>query len=182
MVFPGALAYMGTAVAFSSVAAVFDLSQRRIPNWLTVPGIVVGVLLHLAIGGFAQAGWSFLAGCIGGAFFLFFYLAGGMCAGDVRLITAIGCMLGITSIREVLLVTVFFGAALAVGMAALRGRLLETFRNVLIVIGHHAENGLSAHPELNVDSKQLLRLPYALPVAMGCLMMFVMASIGEGIQ
>ena len=37
---------------------------------------------------------SLAAGLIGGVLFLIFYLAGGMGAGDVKLITAVGCMAG----------------------------------------------------------------------------------------
>jgi Flp pilus assembly protein protease CpaA len=43
------LIYLGTAVAFAGVAAVHDLRTRKIPNWMTGPGTVVGVLPHLEL-------------------------------------------------------------------------------------------------------------------------------------
>src|SRR5580704_14199298 len=92
------LVYLGTSAAFAGGAAVYDLRTKKIPNWISGTGIALGVLLHLLLGGVAQAGWSILAGVAAGLLFLLFYLAGGMGAGDVKLITAIGCLVGIVSI------------------------------------------------------------------------------------
>ena len=177
---PVQIVFLGTAVAFAAVAAVHDLRDRRIPNWLTGSGIAAGLLLHLIAGGPAQAGWSLLAGLGAGAVFLIFYLAGGMGAGDVKLIAAVGCLVGVASIKDVLLATVFIGAIFAIGLAAYRGRLRETVRNVSALIGHHLENGLTAHPDLNVTSANTLRLAYALPIALGCFITFCLGSFGGG--
>ena len=40
------------ALAMAITAAVWDIKQRRIPNWLTYPGIVLGIALRgLLLGG-----------------------------------------------------------------------------------------------------------------------------------
>jgi prepilin peptidase CpaA len=176
------LVYLGTAVAFAGVAAVHDLLTKKIPNWITGPGIVLGVLMHLALGGFAQAGWSMLAGLVAGLLFLLVYLAGGMGAGDVKLITAIGCLVGIGSIKDVLVASVFLGSILALALAAKHGRVRETMRNVIALIAHHTQNGLIPHPELNVTQQETLRLPYALPIALGCVIAFCIGSFPGGSQ
>ncbi len=49
-------------VLFLSV--IFDLRVRRIPNWLTVPGVVAGLLLN-GLEGFAQFLHSFLGLMVG---------------------------------------------------------------------------------------------------------------------
>ena len=172
------LVYAGGALLCAGVAAVHDLKDRRIPNLLTGPALLVGLAFHLALGGVAQLGWSLLAGLIGGGVFLLFYLGGGMGAGDVKLMAAVGSIAGIASIREVLLGTVIIGGIFALALAAYRGRVLETLRNVVTLLGHHQKNGLRAHPELNLSSQSGLRLPYAVPIALGCLYSIWMQWLG----
>ncbi len=176
------LIYFGTAVAFAGCAAVQDIRTKKIRNWLTGSGIVLGLALHLVLGGFGQVGWSFLAGLIAGSVFLVFFLAGGMGAGDVKLITAIGCIVGIGSIRDVLLASVLIGSVFAIALAVKHGKLRETLRNVIALVVHHSENGLTAHPELNVTRTETLRLPYAVPIAFGCLVAFYVGTSAGGMQ
>jgi prepilin peptidase CpaA len=166
------LVYMGSAVALASVAAVQDIRSRRIANWLTFSGIAFWVVLHLTLGGLGQAALALLAGLAAGGIFLLFWLAGGMGAGDVKLIAAIGCVAGVSSIKEMLLGTVLAGSLLALGLAVSHGRLRVTVRNVVALLEHHGKVGLKAHPLLNVKQQDTLRLPYAVPIFLGCLFAF----------
>ncbi len=161
--------YLGSALAFATVAAVHDVRERRIPNRVSGLGILVGLFLHLVFAGIAQFAWALLAGLLAGAIFFLFYLAGGMGAGDVKLMAAIGCLTGIAFIKDVLLATVFTGAVFALLLALTHGRLRETVSNGMTLLAHHRSKGFTAHPELNVTNRKLLRLPYAVPIALGCM-------------
>lgn len=174
------LIYVEAALLCAGVAAVTDLRSRRIPNWLTGPSFVLGLLLHLAFSGPSQAGWALLAGVIAGSLFLLLFVAGGMGAGDVKLMAAVGCLVGIGSVRDVLLATVLLGALLAIVLAASRGKLRETLGNAFTLLGHHQAHGLAVHPELNVLNRSLLRLPYAVPIAGGCLVTLLL-RVHEGL-
>jgi prepilin peptidase CpaA len=160
--------YATAALACAGVAVVFDLRERRIPNWLTGPALLFGLVLHLMLGGFAQLGWSLAAALIAGTVFMVFYVAGGMGAGDVKLIAALAAIAGIADVANLLLATVIAGGVFAVALAAYRGALRRTLGNVVALAVHHRVNGLTAHPELNVSNRTALRLPYALPIALGC--------------
>jgi len=46
--------------------------------------------------------------------------------------------------------------------------LKETLLNVGALANHHKNQGLQAHPELNVRNAATLRLPYGLAIAAGC--------------
>src|SRR3970282_1119246 len=83
-------------LAWATIAAVFDVRDRRLPNWLPLGGFVVGAIYALVTGvsllGGNTANAMFAAAI---AFLLFFpmYIAGWMGAGDVKLFAAMG-MLG----------------------------------------------------------------------------------------
>src|ERR1700712_1629037 len=129
--------YIVAALACASVAGVYDLRTRRIPNKLTLPAIFAGLLLHLIIGSPAEMGWAALAGLIAGGIFLLFFLAGGMGAGDVKLMAAIGCLAGSGNVKDVLISTVLIGAVMGVALALYRGRLRQTLSNVVTLAQHH---------------------------------------------
>lgn len=163
------------ALLCACVGSVHDLRERRIPNWLTGLGTVAGLSLHTAAGGWHGLEVSVFAGLLAGGISLIFWVAGGLGAGDVKLMTAIGCLAGMSSLRLELISIALFGAGFAIVFSLYRGRLRETLRNVAVLLQHHRREGLRPHPELNLDNAGALRLPFALPIAFGCL--FVMCRL-----
>jgi prepilin peptidase CpaA len=163
------LVYVTAALLCAGFAAFFDLRTRRIPNILTGPSILLGLVLHLVLGGWSQLGLAAAAAAIAGGIFLVFYLAGGMGAGDVKLMTAVACIAGYHSLFELLVATVLMGGVFAIILAILRGKLKETFRNIGALFAHHRDAGLTPHPDLNLKNTHTLRLPYAIAIAAGCL-------------
>ena len=133
--------------------------------------------MHLFFGGWAQLGSAALAGLICFAIFLIFWLAGGMGAGDVKLITAVGCLAGLPNIGNLLVSTALAGGMMAIVIAVRRGRAKETLLNVGALAIHHRLEGLTPHPSLNVSNTQTLRLPYAVPIATGCAVALCLAAV-----
>jgi prepilin peptidase CpaA len=166
--------YLVAASLSASTGAIFDLKSARIPNQLTGGSLLAGLALHLCRGGASALGASALAGLLAGAAFLLFYVAGGMGAGDVKLMAAVGCIAGLSPLRMILFATIFCGALFGVAMAAYHRRLKQTVANALVLISHHWRCGLKPHPALNVlepdeSRPRRLKLPFALPIAAGCL-------------
>src|ERR1035437_8825356 len=64
------LTYPATASACALVGSVFDVKSRRIPNFVTVPAFLLGLAMHLALGGWRQLLTSLAAGVICGLVFL----------------------------------------------------------------------------------------------------------------
>jgi len=160
--------YPAAALLCGSIASIFDVKSRRVPNFVTAPGVLIGLLFHLTRDGWQQMLTALLAGLICGMVFLVFYLAGGMGAGDVKLIVATGCIAGLPNIGYLLILTALSGGVMAISLATLRGRLKETFLNVGALASHHTQSGLTPHPALNVLNSNTLRLPYALAITAGC--------------
>jgi prepilin peptidase CpaA len=133
--------------------------------------------MHLFLGGWAQLGSAALAGLICFVVFLIFWLAGGMGAGDVKLMAAAGCLAGLPHVGNLLVSTALAGGLMAIVMALWRGRAKETLLNVGALVVHHRLEGLTPHPSLNVSNSQTLRLPYAVPIATGCVMALFLAGM-----
>lgn len=164
--------YPAAASVCAAMGSITDVRSRRVPNLLTGPAMLAGLALHFAFGGWHGMLLAAAAGSICGAIFLVFFIAGGMGAGDVKLITAIGCLVGMSNIVSVLALTAIAGGVMAVGLAVARGQLKQTLFNVGALASHHTTQGLKPHPELNVLNKNTLRLPYALAIAAGTIITF----------
>ena len=169
--------YAAVAVVCASMACVFDLRHRRIPNRLTGPALLAGIAAHASFAGWKGAADSASAALIAGFVFLLFHLAGGMGAGDVKLIAASASLVGMSSLAALLIATGLAGGLLAVGVSVARGVLRQTLTNTCAVAAHHRLNGLSPHPELNLKNADTIRLPYAVPVAAGCLFVLARAMV-----
>jgi prepilin peptidase CpaA len=169
--------YPGVATAIALVGAATDIKSRRIPNWITGPAIVLGLGLHAALDGWHGLLTSFAAGLICGVIFVVFYIAGGMGAGDVKLITAVGCIAGLSHVAYLLILTSVAGGVMGIAFALLRGRLKQTLTNVGTLAAHHKQEGLTPHPELHVMNAQTLRLPYGVAIAAGCTITFYLFGI-----
>lgn len=111
-----------------TVAVVTDLRSRRIPNLLTAAMAAAGL-------GLAAAGSSgiTLAGALAGMglgvlLMLPGHLFGGTGAGDVKLMGAVGSLLGPPSIIQAFFLTCLAGGVLAVGVAISRRRLAVTLQ------------------------------------------------------
>lgn len=167
------LVLLSTALALAVAAAAIDVEQRRIPNSLTYPGIILGVLLRGLLLGWEGAA-SALAGCVlAGGIFLLFYVVHAMGAGDVKLVAALGSLLGPPDAVVMLLATAICGGMLALVYALYRKRIRATFANVATALQFHAASGLRAHPDLNLENPVALRMPYGLAIAAGTLYVFL---------
>jgi leader peptidase (prepilin peptidase)/N-methyltransferase len=103
---------------------VIDLERQIIPDVISLPGIVAGVLANLAGG---RGPWDSLLGIlVGGGLFLVIILAsgGGMGGGDMKLGAMLGAFLGWKIVLLAVFVAVVVGGALALALIAtgVRGR------------------------------------------------------------
>ncbi len=73
---------------------IYDLRLHRIPNWLTLSSMLIGVFFHMVINGSEGIFFSLQGLSLGIGLMIFSYLSGWIGAGDVKLIGAIGGFLG----------------------------------------------------------------------------------------
>jgi prepilin peptidase CpaA len=106
---------MAVTAAAAAMAAIYDWRTQRIPNRLTGVMILSGVSANLAIGGLAGGLLSLAGLALGVALFIGFYWYGSLGGGDVKLLGAIGALLGPSGVWTVAFYTVIFGGLYAVG-------------------------------------------------------------------
>jgi prepilin peptidase CpaA len=165
MIDPTIIAAVALAIAF--VACVTDLRSRRIPNALTIGAAVAGLITHAVIGG-VSGGMTSVAGfAVGMILFLPFFLLGGMGAGDVKLLAALGAWLGPGDVFWLALYASVIGGVLAVAVAFGRGYLATALQNVGTLVGHWRRVGIRPLPALTLDNRAAPRLAYAVPVFLG---------------
>jgi len=163
------IVFTAASLLCASIGAVHDLRERRIPNRVTAPAMAAGLMMHWIAGGPRGLADAALAGLIAGSLFLVFFVAGGMGGGDVKLMAAIGCISGLSHLGLIVVATAIAGGAFAIALSLYHGRLRETVHNVGDLLVHYSRRGLKPHPDLNLANARTLRLPFALPVAAGCL-------------
>src|SRR5215813_8472600 len=91
------------AVSLAVVAGWTDWRSRRIPNWLTVSGLIVGLAANSLLHGWAGAKSALLGVGLGLAILLPFVLLHALGAGDWKLAGALGAFLGPSDLFSVLL-------------------------------------------------------------------------------
>ena len=168
------------ALALVVACAVFDWRSRRVPNALTLPAIVVGLSLHGLFGGASGILFSLKGLALGAGLFLIPYCLGGMGAGDVKLMGALGAWLGSSLTLTVFLVSTSL-AVLATAMILLVGMLSRGYGSVH---RRYVATGSTSRPNKRKresrEQRQLQRqkrrlMPYAVPVALSTWLVLAIA-------
>ena len=121
---------LAVVVTASGLAAAIDLRTGRIPNPLTALVAVTGVgLAGLGLSGHSMAG-AFAGALVGFALMLPGHVLGGTGAGDVKLLAALGTVLGPGGVAMAFLYSAIAGGVLALGHALARRRLGTTLSRV----------------------------------------------------
>jgi prepilin peptidase CpaA len=161
------------AILIAATACVTDLRSRRISNRLVVGGAILGLLLNFTSAGWEGCGWSLLGGLLGLALFFPFFALGGMGAGDVKLLACLGTILGPGDLMRVTLVGALLGGAMALVVATTRGRLGDTLKGCASLMRFWMAAGLRPSPAHQLSSPETLKIPYAVPVAAGTLVVLL---------
>jgi prepilin peptidase CpaA len=118
-----------TALLVAGVAAVTDVRRGVIPNWLTLPPLLLAPLAHGLLHGPLGAAGSVAAAAACGLVPYLLFRQGAAGGGDVKLFAALGAIAGVSLGLEAQLLTFAGAAALSLARLAWRGRLLATLAN-----------------------------------------------------
>jgi prepilin peptidase CpaA len=155
------------ALAVGCAACAWDLRTRRIPNALTLGSALAALAFHAVQGGPPALAASLGGWAVGLLLFLPFFLVGGMGAGDVKLLAALGAWLGPVAVAWSALYAGIAGGLLALGVTLHRGYLRQALANLGGALAYWRSAGPRPVPGLTLASAGGPRLAYALPIVMG---------------
>jgi prepilin peptidase CpaA len=146
-------------------AGGMDWRYRRIPNWLTVPGLIVGIAVNTAVHGWPGAKASLLGAGLGLLVLLPFVLIRALGAGDWKLAGALGAFLGPSLLFTVLIGSIFVAGVMALALVIYKGRLRKTLKNIAHMLGAFLRLHLPG-PEVSLDNPESVKIPFGVAMAL----------------
>lgn len=166
-----------TLLAIVILAGISDLRSRRIPNWLSVSGVAVGIILNALL---LPHGWTKALAGLGCALLVYLplYVIRGMGAGDVKLMGAVGALAGPMNWFAIFLATALVAGAASLTVVILRKRVGETARNLSVIMSSllHRQGPASRDCQLQIDNPNALRMPHGAFIASGAMLFLLLSS------
>ena len=156
-------------------AAIGDYQRQKVPNWLSMPGWIVGPLVA-----WCCAGGSGLSDSLLGLLFmvgLFFplWMFHWFGAADVKLMGTVGAFVGISDAPVVLLGVVLAGLVMSLLILLYRKSLFTSLRNFISVLKDifmsiWMKVRWGRELQLPVEATEQIAIPYAIPIALGTML------------
>ena len=160
------------AILTALAAGVTDWRWRRIPNWLTVSGLLLGIAVNTALFRWGGLKSALLGAALGLGLLLPFVLLRSLGAGDWKLAGALGACLGPRELIGVLMGTILVAGIMALAVVIWKRRLWQTLRNIghLLAALIHVRMPGSA---VSLDSPQSTKIPFGVAMAATVIVMAV---------
>jgi prepilin peptidase CpaA len=147
------------------LAAGADLRSRRIPNILTLTGLVTGLALRSA-GGLGALADGVLGVGLAIVVAVPLFALGGLGGGDTKLLAAVGAFMGPSRLVGALLLIALLGGLMAVIDAGRRGVLAPVLTNCLMIMRSWIRPGGSGERQ-TISATGALTIPYGVAIAIG---------------
>jgi len=170
---------IATLVTFLALCAATDVRVRRIPNFVSAPAMVAGVVLNGLCFGVDGVRTS-LAGLVAAtAVLLAPFALGGIGGGDVKMMGAVGAFLGPDlALRGMALGMVLGGVLMACHLAR-NGRLAETLVGMGTMLAAALTTGSLAPLRVPAAAPGRVALPYSVPLGLGTLTVVALRASGR---
>ncbi|MDH7480967.1 MAG: A24 family peptidase [Armatimonadota bacterium] len=157
---------IGILVLMLGFAVYTDIRFGKIYNKLTLPCMALGILL-----GAVSNGWMGFLSSIGGILiilipFLLFAPAAGIGGGDVKLMMAVGALLGYKAAVWAVLISAVVGGALAVITVLIYREFLNTTKNVFL-------SAVLKAPMVLAGGSKGLKVRYSPAIAIGTILTII---------
>ncbi|MGA7629415.1 MAG: A24 family peptidase [Terriglobales bacterium] len=166
------------AVPIAIIAGVLDWRYRRIPNWLTVSGLAVGIVINTVLYRWPGLKTALLGALLGLGLLLPFVLIGSLGAGDWKLAGALGACLGPRQLMSVLVATILVAGVMALGLVIWKGRLTRTLRNIAHLLGALFSLRMPGS-EVSLDDPQSTKIPFGVAMALAVLFYGIARMLGR---
>ncbi|CZR10366.1 A24 family peptidase [Trichococcus ilyis] len=163
----------------------WDLKERKIPNKITFTGMLIGLLFNIITGGWTGLLQGILGLFAGLAIFFVPFAMGGMGAGDVKLMGAIGALMGWRFSVMTALYSAIVGGIMVLFHLLYTGKLRETLKKMLyalinfllqfaIRLGYN-ETVYKAHERFSKKGQDYKKIyiPYGVAIAGGAVLVLI---------
>jgi len=152
-------------LAVLALSVWFDVTERRIPNNVTLAGLASALVLRTFMGPIAL--WAgFTGGAAGLALGMLLFSAGAMGAGDGKLLAAVGALLGLDTFLWCLPLVGAFGGLLALGESVRGGTLAATLLRFRALLFHFVSFGRIGQRG-TLSAPGAVTVPYGVAIAAG---------------
>ena len=163
-------------IALVTIAAFFDIRDHRIPNVLTYPAWIIGLVLA----GIA-AGWYGVANSAIGFAVTFFplllmFLGGSIGGGDVKLMGGVGALLGFPAGLNALISSIIVGGFFAAIILLWQGRLVPILKHAASTVWSKIYR---AHVPVDAPPQHKDSFPFGVAIALGTYLTVISIQYGS---
>ncbi|MBN2373065.1 prepilin peptidase [bacterium] len=124
------------------IAVITDLRRHRIPNLLTLTAAAAGICYHTVVNGWDGFLFSVGGMLLGAALLIVFYILSGMGAGDVKLMGAVGSLLGPKGVFAAFIFTAIAGGIYAIALMIFSGMLSDAAKRYWMMLKTYILTGM----------------------------------------
>lgn len=144
-----------------------DCRHRRLPNLLTVGGALVALAVRYGAGGMLAGNSGLAGGVVCGLFLLLPFILHAAGGGDVKMLFAVGCIMGMEKAPETILFTSFAGLLLVIVMllaGLANSARLKHYARSIFDWRYDRKAGKAALPP---KDDERTRVPFGVAIALG---------------
>jgi len=159
-------------------AGFLDWRYRRIPNWLTVSGLVAGIAVNTILYRWPGLKAALLGTLLGLGLLLPFVLVRSLGAGDWKLAGSLGACLGPRQLLSVLMGTILVAGVMALAVIIWKGRLKQTLLNIAHLLAALFSLRMPGS-EVSLDDPQSAKIPFGVAIALTVLFYAMGKALGN---
>jgi len=149
--------------------AITDILHGKIYNRITYPAVLVGDLLAV-LSGVVVLKASIVGLLVGFILYFLVFMMGGFGGGDVKLMTAIGALMGYPFVIYASFYSALVGGMISLGVIIWKGRFLKTLRNIFAVLFSYPLSLLFPGVEpVSLSPENSTRIPFGFAICLGTL-------------
>jgi prepilin peptidase CpaA len=153
------------------LAGAYDARYRKIPNWLSLSGLILGLGVNVVLSGWTGLGAATLGFGLAMLIYMPLYLIRGMGAGDVKLMAAVGAIVGPHDWLGIFIATALVGGVVSLAAIAIKKRTHQTLLGLATILSELLQFRRPAKADacLDIRNPNALCMPHALNIAAGCI-------------
>lgn len=166
-----------SALGLAGWGSWLDWRIRRVPNWLTVPALLVGLTLSAVLGRWPGLKSSLEGAGIGLGVLLPFVLMRGVGVGDWKFMGALGAFLGPQRVMVVLFGTILINGTMSVVEVIRQRKVRETLNNLWVLFVACSTFHFNNARFLTLDNPGLLKIPFGVAAALSTGLFYVIMTV-----